>query len=214
MTTTKQNRRTRIATLGLGLAAAIIWGASRMTWLSVDVFDDKSGAAQHQLVGAVWSTEQAAIAMLLLAGLVAGFALRRLGRRLVGAVAAVGALVASWSPMQLLSSTPDPERVKTILTSGAASQRSSNPVTVAEWAEITHIDPQLAGPALSLVGCALALFAAVVLIMRPGVDSPRQNRFETKATRAEKLQADLKEEPNSQRVMWDALDEDLDPTDR
>lgn len=214
MTTRDQGKKqARWATLGLGIAAAALWGASRLTWLKVDIFDDKSGEASHDLVGAVWSTEQSAIALLLLASVVAALALRRLGRRLIGVVAAVGALVASWSPMQLLSAGADPERVKSILTSGAASQRSTAPVSVTEWAQITGVHTEPLGPTLALVASALALLAGVVVALRPGTDSPRTNRFEAKKTRQDKLAADLAEDPGSHRVMWDAIDADVDPTD-
>ncbi|WP_047241431.1 TIGR02234 family membrane protein [Corynebacterium epidermidicanis] len=209
-----RNRRARFATALLALAAVLLWGASRLTWLTVEIFDDKSGAATHSLVGATWSTEQSAIALLLVASVVAALALRRVGRRLIGLVSTIGAVIASWAPMQLLAQGGDPARAKTILTSGAASQRSSAPVTVAQWAEITNMKVSVLGPTLALVACAGALFAAIVLLVRPGADSPRKNRYETKRTREEKISADLAAEPNSQRVLWDAIDADIDPTEK
>lgn len=202
----------KLATAGLGLAAALMWGSSRLTWLSVSIFDDKSGDAHHDLVGAVWSTETTAVSLLLLAAVVATLALRRLGRRIVAAIAALAAAAASWQPLQLLLYGADPLRVKELLTSGAASQRQSNPVTVIEWAQITDISVSTLGPALTLFGCALGLFAALVLVMKPGEDRARKSKYELKQAREERLTSELEEDPDSPRLMWDALDADVDPT--
>ena len=49
--------------------------------------------------------------------------------------------------------------------------------------------------------------------MRPGVDSAKLNKYETEAVRREKLGEDLEARPDSGRVMWDALDSGIDPTD-
>ena len=62
----------RIAAVLLGLGGAALWGVSRLPWLTVNVFDDKSGESTQDLVGAVWSTELTALALVLLAAMVAG----------------------------------------------------------------------------------------------------------------------------------------------
>ncbi|QGU02331.1 Tryptophan-associated transmembrane protein [Corynebacterium kalinowskii] len=202
----------KLATAGLALSAIAMWAASRLTWLEVSVFDDKSGDAHHQLVGAVWSTETTAVALLLLAAVVAMLALRRLGRRIVAAIAALAAAAASWQPLQLLLYGADPLRTKELLTSGAASQQQNKPVTVTEWAQITDISVSAAGPVLTLVGCAVGLLAGIVLVMKPGEDSVRKSKYELKQAREEKLADELNEDPDSPRLMWDALDADVDPT--
>lgn len=202
----------KLATAGLALSAIAMWAASRLTWLEVSVFDDKSGDAHHQLVGAVWSTETTAVALLLLAAVVAMLALRRLGRRIVAAIAALAAAAASWQPLQLLLYGADPLRTKELLTSGAASQQQNKPVTVTEWAQITDISVSSVGPVLTLVGCAVGLLAGIVLVMKPGEDSVRKSKYELKQAREEKLADELNEDPDSPRLMWDALDADVDPT--
>lgn len=205
--------RSRIATLLIGLGALVLWIGSRFTWLTVDTFDDKSGAATLGIPGATWSTEATAVVLLLLAACVAGFALRRTGRRIVGAVAALAAVGASWQPLVLLAGQPDPERARTILTSGAASQRADAEVLISEWAEVTNLSVGVTGPVLALLGCAIALFGGVLLAVRPGVDSAQRNKYERKQDREAKIAEDLEETPDSGRVMWDALDADIDPTD-
>lgn len=202
----------KLATLLLAVSGVVIWGGARLTWLDVSVFDDKSGDSQHALVGAVWSTEMTAVALVLLAAVVATLALRRLGRRIVATVAALAAAGASWKPLEVLLYGAQPERVKELLTSGAASQQANKPETVTQWAQITDISVSSVGPILSLIGCGIGLSAGILLLMRPGMDATRASTYELKQAREEKLADELAEDPESPRLMWDALDADLDPT--
>lgn len=213
--TPAERRLPRIAALALGLGALTLWAGSRFTWVTVDVFDEKSGPATLAIPGATWSTELTAVALLLAAACVAGFALRRLGRRIVGAVAAVAAVAVSWAPLSLLTGEPESgaERARQLLTSGAASQRANAPVTITEWAQITQLQAETTGPIVALVGSAIALFGGALLAVRPGTDSARRNKYERKRDREAKIAQDLESAPDSGRVMWDALDADIDPTD-
>lgn len=196
----------RISALLLAVAALILWAASRMSWITAETFDDKSGDATHAVIGGLWSTEQTAVALLLLAGAVAGLALRRTGRRIVGVISALAAAGASWVPLGLLAGEPDPQRVHQLLSTG-------DDTVIASWAEIAGLQVHTAGPALAMVGAAVALFGGVLLAMRPGADSAKLNRYETRQAREAKITEDLEAEPDSGRVMWDALDADIDPTD-
>lgn len=196
----------RIAVLLLALGSLILWSASRMSWMSVATFDDKAGDAVHPVIGGLWSTEQTAVALLLIAGAVAGIALRSVGRRVVGALSALAAVGASWSPLGLLAGRPDPERVRQLLSTGKEA-------TISSWAEVVDITVHSAGPALAMAGAAVALFGGVLLAVRPGVDTAKRNRYERRSDREAKIVADLASEPDSGRVMWDALDADIDPTE-
>lgn len=199
-------RTSRIAALLLAVSAAVLWAASRMVWITVDTFDDKSGDATNVIIGGLWSTEQTAVAMLLLAGSIAGFALRRVGRRMVGVISALAGIGVSWAPLGLLAGEPDPQRAHQLLSTGEEAK-------IAAWAEIANLDVTSAGPALAMFGAAVALFGGVLLAMKPGTDSAKLNRYERKQDRAAKISRDLEAEPDSGRVMWDALDADIDPTD-
>lgn len=199
-------RTSRIAALLLAVSAAVLWAASRMAWITVDTFDDKSGDATNAIIGGLWSTEQTAVAMLLLAGSIAGFALRRVGRRMVGVISALAGIGVSWAPLGLLAGEPDPQRAHQLLSTGEEAK-------IAAWAEIANLDVNSAGPALAMFGAAVALFGGVLLAMKPGTDSAKLNRYERKQDRAAKISRDLEAEPDSGRVMWDALDADIDPTD-
>jgi uncharacterized membrane protein (TIGR02234 family) len=144
--------------------------------------------------------------MLLLAGSIAGFALRRVGRRMVGVISALAGIGVSWAPLGLLAGEPDPQRAHQLLSTGEEAK-------IAAWAEIANLDVTSAGPALAMFGAAVALFGGVLLAMKPGTDSAKLNRYERKQDRAAKISRDLEAEPDSGRVMWDALDADIDPTD-
>lgn len=196
----------RLSALLLALAAALLWAASRMSWITADTFDDKSGSAVHEVIGGLWSTEQTAVALLLVAGALAGLALRRVGRRLVGVVAALAGIGVSWAPLGLLAGEPDPQRVHQLLSTGDEAR-------VSAWAEVTSLSVNSAGPALAMLGAAVALFGGVLLAMRPGHDSAKLNRYEIRQNREARIVHDLEAEPDSGRVMWDALDADIDPTD-
>lgn len=214
MTTQSTSRRnSRVAAALLGLGAVVLWAGSRASWLTVEAFDDKSGAASETIVGATWSTETTAVALLLAAACVAGFALRRLGRRIVGIVSALAAVGVSWSPLTLLAGEPDIERARTLLTSGLSSQRASDPAALSEWAQLTDVQVNTFGPALTMLGCALALFGGIMLAVRPGQDSAQLNKYERKKNREARIVDDLHAAPDSGRVMWDALDADIDPTE-
>lgn len=205
-------KKSVLAKLAIAAGAAVLWISSRMTWITVTASDDKAGESTQPLVGATWSTEIMAVSLLLAAGFVASLALRKTGRRVVGAVCALAAIAGSWAPLSLLAGTPDAARAKTLLTSGVATQNSQAPRAVSEWAQVTAMDVHIAGPVLAFVGCGLALVGGIITAMRPGEDGVRKNQYETKAARRQKLAEDLEDSPSSSRVIWDALDEDIDPT--
>ncbi|ANE04349.1 TIGR02234 family membrane protein [Corynebacterium crudilactis] len=201
-----------LSALGIGAGALVVWISSRMNWITIEAFDDKSGSITQSIVGATWSTEIMALALALLAAFAAALVLRKMGRRIIGILAALIAVGASLSPLGLLTQDPDAERARTLLTSGVASQKASSGTLLSDWAEITTITTHPLAAVVAMFGCALALIGGIVLAMRPGADTVKSNQYERKQARAEKIHTDLKEEPDSGRVMWDALDEDIDFT--
>jgi len=54
----------------------------------------------------------------------------------------------------------------------------------------------------------------VILAMRPGEDKRKTDMLEATGTRREQLENDIEVAPDSERVMWDALDEGIDLTGR
>lgn len=154
------------------------------------------------------------LALLLVAAAVAGLALKRLGRRILGAVVAVVAAGAAYSPLQLLVSEPSVERAHSILTTGPATGHINDAAALNSWAEITHLEVHAPAVLLGLLGCAVALIAAVLLIVWPGPARKASTQYERTAQRAARIETDLDEDPDSERLLWDALDADIDPTDQ
>ncbi|WBT07966.1 TIGR02234 family membrane protein [Corynebacterium sp. SCR221107] len=202
-----------VASLMIGAGAVALWAASRMSWITVTAFDDKSGEKTVDLIGSLWSTESSAVGLVLAVACIAGVALRRLGRRVVGIIAAVAAAGAAWSPMQLLFSAPDASRVLGLLSSDNSTSRSDQGALLSGWAEISTMSVQVPALVVALLGCGLALFGGIILAMRPGADTAKRTQYERTQARHERVLDDLESDPDSGRVLWDAIDADIDPTD-
>lgn len=212
-TETADRKKSRVAAIILGVSALIVWGASRMRWVSVAAFDDKTGNHNKDIVGSAWSTETTALALVLAAGCIAALALRRWGRRIVGVLSALAAAVCAWAPLSVLLQGPSVERARSILTSSSTNSQLADPVALSEWSQITDINLAQSGPLVAILGCALALFGGTLLAIRPGWDKPRTTAYERKKLKEARIAEDLEDNPDSGRALWDALDADLDPTD-
>ena len=210
----KTDRRPGIALLVMLLSAAGLWLAGRAAWLTVTTFDDKSGEAVNDLVGATWAPESTALALALAAGVAATLILGGIGRRIVGGLAAVIAAAAAWSPLQVLTTGADPQRALDLLSSGAATQRANAPVTVSDWAQVQDLQVHSLGPVAAVIAAALGVLGGVLLLARPGgtVAKRRSGAYETPEVRRERVRDDLDREPQSGRVLWDVLDAGVDPT--
>lgn len=211
-----EKRFARMGALLMGVGALVLWLASRVTWMTVNYSDDRTGDGTVDVNGATWSTEVTAVVLVLLAASVAGLALRRLGRRLVGAVGAVLAAAVVVPPLGVLFGSPDPERAKALLTLGGEETTIGSTVgetAIPEWATISSIDVAALGPAVAVLGALVAVAGGVLLAVRPGQDAATVNKYEKASQRREKIEHDLEAEPDSGRVLWDAIDADMDPTD-
>lgn len=212
----KEKRFARMGALLMGAGALVLWLASRVTWMTVHYDDDRTGDGTVDVNGATWSTEVTAVVLLLLAAAVAGLALRRWGRRLVGAVGAVAALAVTVPPLGLLIGSPDPERAKALLTLGGEETTIGSTVgetAIPDWATISNIDVAALGPAAAVLAALVAAAGGLILAVRPGRDAVTVNKYEKASQRREKIEHDLETEPDSGRVLWDAIDADMDPTD-
>mgnify|MGYP002713694482 CR=1 FL=1 len=206
----------RVGALLIGVGALVLWLASRATWMTVHYEDDRTGSGTVEVNGATWSTEVTAVVLLLLAAAVAGLALRRWGRRIVGVIGAVAALGVVIPPLSLLISSPSTERAKALLTYGGEETTigsTTGQTAIPEWATISAIDVAALAPVAAVVGAFLATAGGVLLAVRPGRDSATVNKYEKASQRREKIEQDLEAEPDSGRVLWDAIDADVDPTD-
>lgn len=203
----------RLGPLLILVAALIIFMSSRLAWVTAFSEDDKAGSAANDILGSNWSLELMGVGFLLLAGGLAGFALRKTARRIVGIICALGGAAAAWAPISLLTYGADLERAQNVLRSARENTRAVDVTTISDWAIVTEAETNVAGPILAIFGAALALFGGILLATNPGEDSVKSNKYETLSARVDKLEEDLESSPDSGRVMWDALDADIDPTD-
>ena len=202
----------RIGPILMLVGAIVLWLSSRMTWVKAAVEDDKAGSSVAELSGSLWSLELTALTVVILAGSVAALAVRRTARRIVSGLTALAAAGVAWRPLTLLTAGPAAERAQELL-QGGTNDTSVDATSISDWASVLSADTQAAGPAVALVGAAVALFGAVMVASNPGTDKPRSAKYETPAVRQERLREDLENSQDSGRVMWDALDADIDPTD-
>lgn len=193
------------------LSAAGLWGAGQMTWLTVTVEDDKSGESVKNIIGSVWDAAGTPLALAMLAAMILSMALQPLARRILGGISALLAAVAA---VTLLSGEPDLERAQSLLVSGAGTQRESDPVQISEWAVVLDGHVHTAPVVLFLAAAALGVVGGVLLAMKPGAARSGHSKYETPEARREGVEKDLDDNPGSGRVLWDALDAGVDPTDR
>ncbi len=206
---------TRIAQLLLVVGAGALWGASRLPWVVIRSFDGLGPPTEVMLSGATWSTALLPLALLMLATAVAalavrGWPLRALAGLLAAASLAVGYLgVSLWTlPDVALRGT---ELAHVSLVSLVGTERRY-------WG---------AGVA---VGAAVCTLAAAVLLLRSASRSGTSSSDRAAATKyvapgarrsiargddADQATPATTETPDmSERMIWDALDEGRDPTDR
>ncbi|MBN9643604.1 TIGR02234 family membrane protein [Corynebacterium mendelii] len=213
MAAAPRHRPTVLSSSLLAVAAAGLWVSSRMSWVGVTADDDKLGALTRSIDGATWATETTIVAIVLAAAVVAVLVLRGVSQQLIALVTVAAAVLAGIRPAALMTSPVDTERARQLLVTGAATQKSTSPTGLTQWADITGVSLQVQGPLLALAALLLAVVAGLVVAVRPGHASPASTRFDAAATRRDNLEEDLSRAPESERVLWDALDNGIDPTD-
>ncbi|SOX53679.1 TIGR02234 family membrane protein [Mycobacterium ahvazicum] len=198
-----------IAQLLLVIAAGLLWTASRLPWVVIRSFDGLGPPKQVVLAGVSWSTALLPLALLMLATAVAALAVRGWALRALAGLLAVISLAIGYLGVSLWV-LPD---------------------VAVRGSELAHISLlTLVGSERRYVGAGFAVGAAVctliaaVLLMRSAMTARAGARkYAAPATRrsiARRESADgaMLEEPGatemSERMIWDALDEGHDPTDR
>ncbi|MGV0718480.1 TIGR02234 family membrane protein [Mycolicibacterium sp. XJ662] len=184
----------RIAQVTLVLAAAALWGASRMTWVEVTSFDGLGQPRTVALSGAQWSTAVVPLAVLLVAAAVAVLAVRGWPLRLLALLVA-----ASSGGMAYLAIT--------LWTTADVAVRASH-IAEAPVADLIDSQRHYGGAVLTLVAAVVTLVAAVLLLRSAATKRSSVSRYTRRA-------AAPSEEPGdemSERRIWDALDQGADPT--
>lgn len=186
----------RIAQLLLIVSALGLWVASRLPWVSVGSSDGLGQPTTAVLNGAAWSSALLPLAVLLLAAALAGLAVRGWVLRLVAVLVAMVCLLLGYLGVSLMV-MPD--------IAPRAAELAGVPVM-----NLVASERYIAGAVLTLVAAVGALVGAA-LMMRAAATESRQA---TKYVAAAVLREAGSDGVMSERRMWDALDEGLDPTDR
>jgi uncharacterized membrane protein (TIGR02234 family) len=188
----------RFAQLLLVIAAAGLWVASRLPWVTVRSFDGLGQPRTATLSGASWSTALVPLAVLVLAAAVAALASRGWLLRLIAVLVAAASAAAGYLAVSLWV-------IRDVSVRGADLAQVS-------VASLVGSQRHYAGAAVTLVA-AVATLVAGVLLMRGAVQgSGAGTRY---ASRAQRRAAALRGDSRgtmSERMMWDAIDEGRDPT--
>ncbi|WP_205878429.1 TIGR02234 family membrane protein [Mycobacterium camsae] len=206
---------TGVAQLLLVVGAGALWGASRFTWVVIRSFDGLGPPKQIALSGASWSTALLPLAIVNLAAAVAalavrGWQLRALAALLAAASFAVGYLgVSLWAVPDVAARGADLAHVPVATLVGSTRQYSGAVVTVAA-AVCTLIAAALLMRSASVAGSARP---GSTKYLAPG--ARRSAAREIDGTQIEDgAQGRDGQSQLSERMIWDALDEGRDPTDR
>lgn len=209
MADTDQERRgkrmIRIAQLLLVLAGLGLWVGARLPWVTLSSFDGLGQPKSVTLSGGTWSTALLPFALLLLAAAVAALAVRGWPLRLLAVlVAATSAGTGYLAISQWV--VPD------------VALRAAD-VAQVPVASLTACDRQYVGAGVTGAAAVCALVAAVLLLRSAATGKAATAKYVAPAARrsAARDEAPESAEPApdmSERMIWDALDEGRDPTDR
>lgn len=207
-----------IAQLLLVVAAGALWMAARLPWVVIGSFDELGPPKEVTLTGASWSTALLPLALLMLAAAVAalavrGWPLRALAVLLAAASFAVGYLgISLWVVPDVAARGADLDHVPVVTLVGSARHY---------W-----------GAVAAVLAAVCALLAAVFLMSSAAIRgsagedmaryaAPRARRSIARRqhSNAAGRAAPQDDGPDmgprmSERMIWEALDEGRDPTDR
>lgn len=218
--TARRGRLTvRIAQLLLVVSAGALWGASRLTWVVIRSFDELGPPKEIALSGASWSSALLPLAMVNLAAAVAalavrGWQLRALAALTAAASFAIGYLgISLWAVPDVAARGADLAHVPVATLVGSARQYVGAGIVVAA-AAFTLIAAALLMRSASNLGSARAAGTKYL--------APAARRSAARELAGEDGDVDVdgsddqaEERPQlSERMIWDALDEGHDPTDR
>lgn len=207
-----------IAQLLLVVAAGALWMAARLPWVVIGSFDELGPPKEVTLTGASWSTALLPLALLMLAAAVAalavrGWPLRALAVLLAAASFAVGYLgISLWVVPDVAARGADLAHAPVVTLVGSARHY---------W-----------GAVAAVLAAVCALLAAVFLMSSAAIRgsagedmaryaAPRARRSIARRqhSNAAGRAAPQDDGPDmgprmSERMIWEALDEGRDPTDR
>ncbi len=201
-----------IAQVMLVVGAGALWTASRLPWVVIRSFDGLSPPKEATLSGASWSSALLPLALLMLAAAVAALAVRGWALRVLAGLLAAASLAVGYLGVSLWVS-PD------------VSVRGADLAHISVLS-LVGSERHYWGPGIALAAAVCTLFAAVLLLRaasNPGSDRSDTMKYAAPATRRSNARREgpngaMLEKPEtpeiSERMIWEALDEGRDPTDR
>ncbi|MFE3195302.1 TIGR02234 family membrane protein [Nocardia sp. NPDC059240] len=201
----------------LAVAAALLWASSRMNWARIEITSDYGLPRTKDLNGGVWFGALTPLALVFLATIAAVFATHGWWRRAVGVVVAVVAAMSAVPAYALLMHQG---------TAGRAERLAELHGGDHAGAVTTSALPAV----VSLAGAVVAFVAGLLLVRQSSEAKRMSGKYDNPANRklsaAEQVAAhharvrdpgsgspDASTGQLSGRVLWDALDEGVDPTD-
>ncbi|MFN8068534.1 MAG: TIGR02234 family membrane protein [Mycolicibacterium insubricum] len=192
-------RSLRVAQLLLVAAAAALWGASRLTWVTVSTVADLGEAKTVRLDGATWAAALVPLALVLLATAVATLAVRGVLLRVLAVLVALTVAGIGYLGISQFTGADVTPRAAVLAD-----------VPVASVAEVQRSHPAAVLPLLAGV---VGLAAAVLMMRVARGTAGTVGRYAAPAARR-----DAAARPGaaggevSERSLWDAIDEGHDPT--
>ncbi|MBH0780172.1 TIGR02234 family membrane protein [Nocardia bovistercoris] len=205
-----RNRRYPVgAIVLLGLAAAAMWGASRLTWVTVTSTDGLTQPRTDELAGGVWFGALTPLALVLVAAVAAVLATRGWLRRLIGVLIGLVAAVTAVPAFALVTG------------SGATEERAATLAELPGRATVTEVVAAPFPAWLTLFAAAAVFVAAVALARMPEQTARLSGKYENPAFRRAAATEQVSRRKSdaetgdglSERVLWDALDAGADPTE-
>jgi uncharacterized membrane protein (TIGR02234 family) len=197
----------RVAQLLLVTAAAGLWTASRLTWIDLRTFDGLGPPKLVTLSGAAWSSALLPLALVLLIAAVATLAVRGWALRMLAVLVALASLLTGYLAISTLE-IPD------VAVRGA--DLAHLPVR-----DLVGSGRHLPGPVITLAAAACTLIGAVLLRRAATSAGGTATKYQTPAARRSMARRYDPGDPGdhdaasmSERMIWEALDEGRDPTDK
>lgn len=199
----------RVAQLLLVVGGLGLWFGSRLPWVLVTSFDGLGKPKSVTLSGAAWSTALVPLALLLLVAAVAALAVRGWPLRLLAVLMALASAATAYLAISQWV-VPD--------VAIRAADVAQVPV-----AALVDADRRYVGAALTLAAAVCTLVAAVLLMRSAATGRTATAKYVAPATRRSaaregeptaSAESTSKATTMSDRMIWDALDEGRDPTER
>lgn len=190
----------RIAQLLLVLAAVGLWVASRLPWVVVRSFDGLGQPKTVTLSGGSWSTALLPLALLLLAAAITALAVRGWPLRALAVLVAAVSLATGYLAVSMWVIRDVAVR---------AADLAQIPLMA-----LVDSERHYWGAVIALAAAVCALLGAVLLLRSATSGHAATTKYVAPAARRTMARRDDAGAAMSERMIWDALDEGRDPTDR